>query len=107
MFSRSFFLWVSKSRDCLVKVYCLYIYIYILFSGPIPFIVVGEIFRQEPRAAAMGFSIAWNWICNFILSLTFRFIQVSIAIIFLVVVKNKQSGPKIPSNYMHAIKFFT
>ena len=52
---------------------------YILISGPIPFIVVGEIFRQEPRAAAMSFSLAFNWICNFILMLTFRFIQVNIS----------------------------
>ncbi|XP_060565835.1 solute carrier family 2, facilitated glucose transporter member 1-like isoform X2 [Ruditapes philippinarum] len=57
--------------------------------GPIPFIVVGEIFRQEPRAAAMSFSLAFNWICNFILMLTFRFIQKGIGaytyLIFIVI----------------------
>lgn len=46
-------------------------------AGPIPFIVVLDIFRQEPRAAAMSCSLGFNWICNFILILTFRFIQVS------------------------------
>ena len=45
--------------------------------GPIPFIVVGEIFRQEPRAAAMSLSLAFNWICNFILMLIFPFMKVS------------------------------
>lgn len=43
--------------------------------GPIPFIVVGEIFRQEPRAAAMSLSLTFNWVCNFILVMTFRFMQ--------------------------------
>lgn len=43
--------------------------------GPIPFIVVGEIFRQEPRAAAMSLSLTFNWICNFILMMVFRFMQ--------------------------------
>ena len=45
-------------------------------AGPIPFIVVGEIFRQEPRAAAMSLSLAFNWICNFILMLVFPFMKV-------------------------------
>ncbi|KAJ8321106.1 hypothetical protein KUTeg_002693 [Tegillarca granosa] len=45
--------------------------------GPIPFIVVSEIFRQEPRAAAMSFSLTFNWICNFVLMLVFRFMQKS------------------------------
>ena len=48
----------------------------LIVVGPIPFIVCGEIFRQEPRAAAMSLALAFNWICNFILMLTFRFIQV-------------------------------
>ena len=43
--------------------------------GPIPFIVVGEIFRQEPRAAAMSLSLTFNWVCNFILMMVFRFMQ--------------------------------
>ena len=38
--------------------------------------MVSEVFRQEPRAVAMSFSLTFNWICNFILVLTFRFIQV-------------------------------
>lgn len=45
--------------------------------GPIPYIVVSELFRQESRAAAMSFSLAINWICNFLLMLTFIFIQKS------------------------------
>ncbi|XP_076451529.1 solute carrier family 2, facilitated glucose transporter member 3-like [Babylonia areolata] len=48
-----------------------YIIGFALGLGPIPFIVVGEIFRQEPRAAAMSLSLAFNWICNFILMMIF------------------------------------
>lgn len=66
-----------------------YVIGFALGLGPIPFIVVSEIFRQEPRAAAMSFSLAFNWICNFILMLTFRFIQKGIAaytyLIFIVI----------------------
>jgi len=43
--------------------------------GPIPFLLVGEIFRQEPRAAAMSLSLAFNWVCNFTLQLTFPFLK--------------------------------
>ncbi|XP_059140307.1 solute carrier family 2, facilitated glucose transporter member 1-like [Physella acuta] len=52
-----------------------YIVGFALGLGPIPFIVVGEIFRQEPRAAAMSLSLAFNWVCNFILMLTFPFLK--------------------------------
>ncbi|KAL8601881.1 hypothetical protein ACOMHN_020616 [Nucella lapillus] len=52
-----------------------YIIGFALGLGPIPFIVVGEIFRQEPRAAAMSLSLAFNWICNFILLLVFPFMR--------------------------------
>ena len=38
--------------------------------------MVTEIFRQGPRAAAMGFAQAINWICNLVLMWTFIFIQV-------------------------------
>ncbi|KAK7093689.1 solute carrier family 2, facilitated glucose transporter member 1-like [Littorina saxatilis] len=52
-----------------------YIIGFALGLGPIPFIVVSEIFRQEPRAAAMSLSLAFNWICNFILMLVFPFMK--------------------------------
>ncbi|GFS09117.1 solute carrier family 2, facilitated glucose transporter member 1 [Elysia marginata] len=52
-----------------------YVIGFALGLGPIPFIVVGEIFRQEPRAAAMSLSLAFNWICNFSLMLTFPFLE--------------------------------
>ncbi|XP_076472467.1 solute carrier family 2, facilitated glucose transporter member 3-like [Babylonia areolata] len=52
-----------------------YIVGFALGLGPIPFIVVSEIFRQEPRAAAMSLSLVFNWMGNFILSLIFPFMK--------------------------------
>ncbi|WAR14416.1 GTR1-like protein [Mya arenaria] len=62
---------------CIVVVHT-YVIGFALGLGPIPFIVCGEIFRQAPRAAAMSLSLAFNWVGNFTLMLTFRFIQKSI-----------------------------
>ncbi|KAH9510278.1 Solute carrier 2, facilitated glucose transporter member 3 [Bulinus truncatus] len=62
------------SYICIIVMHT-YIIGFALGLGPIPFIVVGEIFRQEPRAAAMSLSLAFNWICNFILMLTFPFLK--------------------------------
>lgn len=81
----------SKNSLAIVCIVVMLTYVigFALGLGPIPFIVVSEIFRQEPRAAAMSFSLAFNWICNFILMLTFRFIQKGIEeytyIIFVVI----------------------
>ncbi|XP_021369634.1 solute carrier family 2, facilitated glucose transporter member 1-like isoform X2 [Mizuhopecten yessoensis] len=52
-----------------------YVIGFALGLGPIPFLIVSEIFRQEPRAAAMSISLAFNWVCNFTLMLVFRFMQ--------------------------------
>lgn len=81
----------SKQTLAIICIIVMMTYVigFALGLGPIPFIVVSEIFRQEPRAAAMSFSLAFNWICNFILMLTFRFIQKGIEeyayVIFVVI----------------------
>ncbi|KAL4220892.1 Solute carrier 2 [Mactra antiquata] len=66
-----------------------YVIGFALGLGPIPYIVVSEIFRQEPRAAAMSISMAVQWTCNFLLLLTFRFIQKGIGaytyLIFIII----------------------
>ncbi|XP_036369475.1 solute carrier family 2, facilitated glucose transporter member 3-like isoform X1 [Octopus sinensis] len=57
--------------------------------GPIPFNIVSELFTQGPRAAAMSMSLVFNWVTNFILLLTFPFLQLSMGpytfILFIVV----------------------
>ncbi|XP_050414501.1 solute carrier family 2, facilitated glucose transporter member 1 isoform X1 [Patella vulgata] len=59
---------------CIVLMH-IYVIGFALGLGPIPFILVSEIFRQEPRAAAMSLSTAFNWICNFVLMLAFPFMK--------------------------------
>jgi len=39
--------------------------------GPIPFIIVGEIFTQEPRAAAMALATSCNWACNLMVTMLY------------------------------------
>jgi MFS family permease len=39
--------------------------------GPVPFLLIGEIFPSSCRAYAMSIAIAVNWLCNFIVALTF------------------------------------
>lgn len=67
----------SRGVFAIVAIIAMHTYVigFALGLGPIPFIVVGEIFRQEPRAAAMSLSLTFNWVCNFILNLIFRFMQ--------------------------------
>ncbi|XP_062597352.1 solute carrier family 2, facilitated glucose transporter member 1-like [Saccostrea cucullata] len=67
----------SRGVFAIIAIIAMHTYVigFALGLGPIPFIVVGEIFRQEPRAAAMSLSLTFNWVCNFILNLIFRFMQ--------------------------------
>ncbi|XP_078336749.1 solute carrier family 2, facilitated glucose transporter member 1-like [Crassostrea virginica] len=69
----------SKGVFAIIAIIAMHTYVigFALGLGPIPFIVVGEIFLQEPRAAAMSLSLTFNWVCNFILNLIFRFMQTS------------------------------
>lgn len=49
-----------------------------LFSGPIPYIIVQELFGQEAQGAAFNASVALNWLFNFLVMLMFRLFQVSL-----------------------------
>ncbi|XP_046863615.1 solute carrier family 2, facilitated glucose transporter member 1-like [Xenia sp. Carnegie-2017] len=42
--------------------------------GPIPLFIGGELFKQGPRPAAMSFTGMLNWLCNFLVGITFPFI---------------------------------
>ena len=41
-----------------------------------PFVLVPEVWSQAPRPAAMGIAVQMNWISNFIVGITFIFMQV-------------------------------
>ncbi|XP_077998768.1 uncharacterized protein LOC144451739 [Glandiceps talaboti] len=70
-----------------VSLACVYGYIvcFAVGPGPIPFVLVAELWSQGPRPAAMSLSVQVNWWCNFVVGLTFPFIQEAIgAYTFLV-----------------------
>ncbi|XP_070560406.1 solute carrier family 2, facilitated glucose transporter member 5-like [Ptychodera flava] len=70
-----------------VSLACVYGYIvcFAIGPGPIPFVLVAEIWSQGPRPAAMSLSVQVNWWSNFIVGLSFPFIQGAIgAYTFLV-----------------------
>jgi MFS transporter, SP family, solute carrier family 2 (facilitated glucose transporter), member 3 len=55
-----------------------YLYLYSLqYSslGPIPWLIVAEMFSGQYVAAAMGLSSIVNWICNFIVGMVFPFLN--------------------------------
>ncbi|KAJ4939501.1 hypothetical protein JOQ06_028949 [Pogonophryne albipinna] len=43
--------------------------------GPIPWFIVAELFSQGPRPAAIALAGCCNWTCNFIIGMTFPYIQ--------------------------------
>lgn len=45
--------------------------------GPIPWFIVAELFSQGPRPAAIALAGCCNWTSNFIIGMTFPYIQVS------------------------------
>ncbi|KAL5013899.1 hypothetical protein ScPMuIL_008169 [Solemya velum] len=77
------FAWV-----CIIDMH-IYVIGFALGAGPIAFLIVPEIFRQEARSTANSIAQSFNWTCNFILMLSFRFIQEALGgytyIIFIVI----------------------
>lgn len=43
--------------------------------GPIPWFIVAELFSQGPRPAAIALAGCCNWTCNFVIGMTFPYIQ--------------------------------
>lgn len=44
--------------------------------GSIPWFIVAELFSQGPRPAAIALAGCCNWTCNFVIGMTFPYIQV-------------------------------
>ena len=47
-----------------------------LYIGPIPWVMVAELFNQETRSMGVSIATLVNWVCNFIVGLVFPFILV-------------------------------
>ncbi|XP_070560405.1 solute carrier family 2, facilitated glucose transporter member 1-like [Ptychodera flava] len=70
-----------------ISLICVYLYIvcFAIGPGPIPNVLIPEIWSQGPRPSAMSVSVQVNWWCNFVVGITFPYIQASIgAYTFLV-----------------------
>jgi SP family facilitated glucose transporter-like MFS transporter 2 len=52
--------------------------IFILFSGPIPFVYVAECFRSQARSTALAVAVFTNWMANLLLTLTFPYMADSL-----------------------------
>lgn len=60
-----------------VSLLCILLFIvgFAIGLGPIPHFLGGELFKQGPRPPAMSLATFCNWTCNFIVAITFPFIQ--------------------------------
>ena len=56
----------------------LYVCFFELGLGPIPWLIVAEMFDAKYVATAMSLSCIVNWVCNFFVGLSFPFIQASL-----------------------------
>ena len=52
-----------------------YVISFAVSMGPVPWLMVGEIFPSSCRAYAVSIAVAVNWTCNFTVALTFPFIN--------------------------------
>ena len=75
-----------------LSILCIIIFImcFAIGLGPIPFVYVAEVFRQESRASAMAICMFTNWLANLILTLTFPYLAVILEnyvfLVFMVIV---------------------
>ncbi|CAG2210131.1 GLUT1 [Mytilus edulis] len=72
--------WMNSGNVCpyfaIVPVFA-YIVLFSLGLGPIPYIIVQELFEQDAQGAAFNVSVALHWLCNFLVMFCFRSLQMS------------------------------
>jgi hypothetical protein len=64
------------SYVCMSAVF-LFVSFFEIGPGPIPWFIVAELFSQGPRPAAIALAGCCNWTCNFLIGMTFPYIQVN------------------------------
>ncbi|XP_059907221.1 solute carrier family 2, facilitated glucose transporter member 2 isoform X1 [Gadus macrocephalus] len=62
------------SYVCMSAVF-LFVSFFEIGPGPIPWFIVAELFSQGPRPAAIALAGCCNWTCNFLIGMTFPYIQ--------------------------------
>ena len=68
--------------------------IYDYFAGSIPQFIGGELFKQGPRPPAMSIAGLLNWLCNFLVGISFPSIAVSHLFILII---SHSGGSRIPA----------
>ncbi|XP_071945587.1 solute carrier family 2, facilitated glucose transporter member 1-like isoform X2 [Antedon mediterranea] len=77
-------LWGSSSYLSIVAVIA-FVVAFALGPGSIPWLIVAELFSQGPRGAAISVAFFINWSANFLVGLTFPFLQKSLdAYVFVI-----------------------
>lgn len=70
---------INKTPYALTSVVLVFIYItaFAIGLGPLPALIVAEIFRQGPRASAYSLSLGIQWACNLAVTSSFAPLDVS------------------------------
>lgn len=81
LFMLAYYYWAAAAADAsggaappaMIAVIALIIYIagFSVGMGPIPWLILGELFPQEVAATASSIAVAVNWTCSFFVTLTF------------------------------------
>ena len=66
----------SQHNHCIVRFIISTLQNFYHVVGSIPQFIGSELFKQGPRPAAMSFAGLMNWVANFIVGISFPFIQV-------------------------------
>lgn len=77
----------KQSPVAILSVIVVFIYIicFAIGLGPIPALIVAEVFRQESRTAAYSVSQCVQWLCNLIVLATFPSLNVSFYISYFTI----------------------
>lgn len=75
---------INKTPYALTSVVLVFIYMaaFAIGLGPLPALIVAEIFRQGPRASAYSLSLGIQWACNLAVTSSFAPLDVSLYCLF-------------------------
>lgn len=71
--------WLPASSTISVGAMMSYVWFFEIGLGPIPWLIVAEMFPAQPRPTAMSVATMVNWICSFIIGIGFPLLQSTLA----------------------------
>ena len=69
--------WLPSASTLSVGALMCYVWFFEIGLGPIPWLIVAEMFPSQPRPTAMSLATMVNWICSFIIGIVFPTLQAS------------------------------